>query len=84
MALVWLFLAVETAVAFGVALWAACWAQRALRPSPRDSADYDGEEGSRLMRSGQLPRYAQMLSSADAEEGPRAFAEKRAPRWTGR
>ncbi len=27
---------------------------------------------------------AQMLKSGDALEGPRAFAEKRAPRWKGR
>lgn len=25
-----------------------------------------------------------MLASEDAREGPRAFAEKRRPRWTGR
>ena len=30
------------------------------------------------------PAAATMLASTDAEEGPRAFAEKRAPRWWGR
>lgn len=30
------------------------------------------------------PAAAAMLASADAEEGPRAFAEKRPPRWQGR
>ena len=30
------------------------------------------------------PAAATMLASTDAEEGPRAFAEKRVPRWRGR
>ena len=30
------------------------------------------------------PRYLAMLHSEDAREGPRAFAERRRPRWTGR
>jgi enoyl-CoA hydratase/carnithine racemase len=30
------------------------------------------------------PAAERMLSSEDAKEGPRAFAEKRAPRWRGR
>jgi crotonobetainyl-CoA hydratase len=34
-------------------------------------------------RQADLPRYRAMPASADAQEGPRAFAEKRAPRWTG-
>jgi crotonobetainyl-CoA hydratase len=42
------------------------------------------EDGFRLMRDGDLPRYRQMLASEDAVEGPRAFAEKRPPRWQGR
>ncbi len=41
-------------------------------------------EAYRRMRAGDLPRYRAMLTSADAQEGPRAFAEKRAPVWQGR
>lgn len=37
-----------------------------------------------LMRSGHLTAYATMLASEDAREGPRAFAEKRAPVWQGK
>jgi crotonobetainyl-CoA hydratase len=37
-----------------------------------------------LMRSGQLQTYERMLVSEDAQEGPRAFAEKREPIWQGR
>jgi len=40
--------------------------------------------GFELLRSGALPGYQAMLGSADAEEGPRAFSEGRAPRWSGR
>jgi crotonobetainyl-CoA hydratase len=35
------------------------------------------------LRSGTLTQYARMLTSEDAQEGPRAFGEKRAPRWSG-
>ena len=42
------------------------------------------EDGFRRMRGGDLPAYRAMLDSEDAVEGPRAFAEKRAPRWQGR
>ena len=42
------------------------------------------EQGYRLMRSGAIPSYRAMLASEDALEGPRAFAEGRAPEWQGR
>jgi len=36
-----------------------------------------------FMRGGHIAVYNQMLRSKDAEEGPRAFGEKRAPVWRG-
>jgi len=41
-------------------------------------------EGYRIMRGDGLPAYRRMLSSQDAQEGVRAFAERRPPRWAGR
>lgn len=40
-----------------------------------------GLEAAMTMR---FPAAERMLASEDAKEGPRAFAEKRAPRWQGR
>ena len=41
-------------------------------------------EAFEVLRSGELAAYEAMLGSADAAEGPTAFAEGRAPRWQGR
>jgi crotonobetainyl-CoA hydratase len=41
-------------------------------------------EGYALYRSGGLEVYERMLKSEDAQEGPRAFTEKRPPVWKGR
>lgn len=38
----------------------------------------------RTLRASDLPAYQAMLTSEDASEGPRAFAQKRAPLWRGR
>jgi len=40
-------------------------------------------DGYRVLRTGVLPAYRAMLTSADAQEGPQAFAEKRPPVWRG-
>ena len=42
------------------------------------------EQAWHTLRSGAIPAYQAMLASEDAREGPRAFAEKRAPIWQGR
>ncbi len=36
------------------------------------------------MKAGGFPMFEKMLTSEDAQEGPRAFAEKRDPVWQGR
>ncbi len=56
----------------------------AARDILRDTAGIEVEAGYKLMRSGAIPSYQAMLQSDDALEGPRAFAEGRAPEWKGR
>jgi crotonobetainyl-CoA hydratase len=41
------------------------------------------EQGFQALRDGSIPAYDLAMASADAEEGPRAFAEGRAPVWRG-
>ncbi|MGH3360778.1 MAG: enoyl-CoA hydratase-related protein [Nocardioidaceae bacterium] len=56
----------------------------AVKEITRETEALGVREGFDLMRGGRLPRYSAMLGSDDAVEGPRAFAEKRRPTWTGR
>jgi len=56
----------------------------AARDILRAAEGLEVEEGYKLMRSGAIPSYRAMLDSEDALEGPRAFAEGRAPEWQGR
>jgi crotonobetainyl-CoA hydratase len=56
----------------------------AARDILRLTEGLDVERGYQLMRSGAIPSYRAMLESDDALEGPRAFAEGRAPEWQGR
>jgi crotonobetainyl-CoA hydratase len=59
-------------------------ATAAVKEITRATTTMDVEMGYRLLRSGELSAYDAMLISSDAEEGPRAFAEKRTPRWIGK
>lgn len=56
----------------------------AIKEITVSTAALDLDEGYRLLRRGDLPSYRAMLGSKDAEEGPRAFVEKRPPSWQGR
>ena len=56
----------------------------AARDILRATEGVEVEQGYTLMRSGAIPSYRAMLDSDDVLEGPRAFAEGRAPEWKGR
>lgn len=63
---------------------AAPLAVAALKQVLRATESQSVEQAYRTLRAGALPAYQAMLASDDAREGPRAFAEKRAPVWRGR
>lgn len=50
----------------------------------RETAGQTVAQAYATMRSGKLAAYEKALVSEDAIEGPRAFAEKRAPVWKGK
>jgi crotonobetainyl-CoA hydratase len=56
----------------------------AIKEILRQTSALSVEEGFRRMRTGDLPSYRAMLASEDAMEGPRAFVDRRPPRWRGR
>jgi crotonobetainyl-CoA hydratase len=59
-------------------------ALKAIKSVIKATLPLDVKDGYRLMRSGAIPAYTEMLKSDDALEGPRAFAEKRRPEWKGK
>jgi len=59
-------------------------ALRAIKAVVNSTEAVSVAHGFALMRSGAVPIYQQMLASDDAREGPRSFAEKRAPNWRNR
>ena len=50
----------------------------------RETESVGVQQGFDMLRSGRLAGYRAVLDSADAREGPRAFAERRTPVWQGR
>ena len=63
---------------------AAPLAVEAVMAIDRATSQLSTDEAFVHLRSGDLEAYGRMLASEDAQEGPRAFAEKRDPLWQGR
>lgn len=62
---------------------AAPLAVEAILEMIRATSQMDVADALAHIRSGRVPSYRRALDSSDVIEGPRAFAEKRPPRWTG-
>ena len=60
------------------------WGDLPLAEILRQTEGSSVRDGYAVLRSGALPAYRAMLDSEDAQEGARAFAERRKPRWRGR
>ncbi len=56
---------------------------QAVKDIIRATRNLEVEAGYAAMRSGAIPSYQRAIHSEDAEEGPRAYAEGRAPVWRG-
>jgi crotonobetainyl-CoA hydratase len=56
----------------------------AIKALARQTETLTFAESMRGIDEGSFEAYQRMLDSEDAREGPRAFAEKRAPVWRGR
>ena len=63
---------------------AAPLAVRAIKEVVQNTLHLSIEETFKRIKRRDFPTYAHMLESQDHDEGPKAFAEKRAPRWKGR
>lgn len=59
-------------------------AVRSIKEVLRGIEHMNMEQAFGAIRERRFPTYAAMLDSEDHEEGPRAFIEKRPPRWKGR
>jgi len=55
----------------------------AVKEVSRVTSSLSLAESYERLRSGKIKIYTKMLHSEDAQEGPRAFAEKREPKWRG-
>jgi enoyl-CoA hydratase/carnithine racemase len=62
---------------------AAPLATRAVKATLAATEQLTVEQAFGALRDGSIPAYDRAMASADAEEGPRAFAEGREPVWRG-